>query len=97
MSPDAYVPMLALAGGIVAGVAFFGGLYLTTRRITTTRHPVALVLSSFFSRTAVVAVGAWLAGTGGDYVGLLAYVVGVFGVRVVLVARVRRREEAGGA
>lgn len=97
MSPDTYMPILSLAGGVVAGIVFFGGLYLTTRRVASARRPALLVLSSFFSRMAVVAAGAWLAGTGGSYVGLLAYVIGMIAVRVVLVARVRRREEAEGA
>lgn len=97
MNPDVFTLVFALVGGIVAGVVFFGGLYFTTVRIATARHPAALVLSSFFVRMAVVAFGAWLAGTGGSYVGLLAYVVGMIGVRVMLVARVRRHEEVEGA
>jgi len=96
MSPDAYVPILTLAGGIVAGVVFFGGLYFTTLRMGVARHPAALMLASFLARMAVVAIGAWLAGTAGSYTGLLAYVAGLIGVRAVIVATVRRRERVEG-
>ena len=41
----------ALMAGIALGVFFYGGLWLTVRRLLMTRHPVLLTLGSFCVRT----------------------------------------------
>jgi len=54
---------LALAGGALLGVWFFGGLLWTVRRMPAARHPVLLMLASFAARAAGAAAGLiWLAG-----------------------------------
>lgn len=53
---------LALVAGAVLGTAYFGGLWLTARRVPDSRHPAALALGSFVLRLLVAgAVFAWAA------------------------------------
>jgi F1F0 ATPase subunit 2 len=47
----------ALAGGILLGIVFFGGLWWTVQRIVSSTQPALLVLGSLLLRTAVVVVG----------------------------------------
>lgn len=84
--------LVSLVGGAVAGallgVLFFGGLWLTLRRIGSARHPGLLVLGSYLARLTLAGVGfLFLARAGAAP--LLAGLVGFVAVRVVLVARAR--------
>lgn len=49
--------LLSIAAGIVIGVFFYGGLWLTVRALMTARHPVLLSLASFWTRTVVALAG----------------------------------------
>ncbi len=51
----AYLPVLLVGFGL--GAVFFGGLWLTVRRLPTARRPTLLALGSFWVRTAVVVAG----------------------------------------
>lgn len=44
---------LVLAGGMLTGVFYFGGLWLTVRRLIPARRPALLMLASFTVRTAI--------------------------------------------
>lgn len=49
--------VLTIASGIALGLAFYGGLWLTVRRLPAARHPALLALASFWMRTiSVIAV-----------------------------------------
>lgn len=54
----------AFIGGVILGVFFFGGLWLTIRSINNADRPVWLLLSSFFGRTVIVLIGFVLIASG---------------------------------
>ena len=55
---------LSLGAGVVLGIFYFGGLWLTVRKLPGARQPVLLSLSSFFVRLAVVLAGFYLVMSG---------------------------------
>lgn len=78
--------MLALAAGMGLGMFYFGGLWLTVRRLPTARWPAFLSLLSFFARLGVVLFGFYLVmGVGGHWERLLVCLFGFLVVRVILV------------
>lgn len=46
--------VLALLAGVATGVFYFGGLWLTVRRVPTSRQPHLLVFASFIGRVVVI-------------------------------------------
>lgn len=87
MSP--FIPvLLAFAAGLAFGLFFFGGLWLTVRRLPASRCPVLLLLASFAIRTAVAVVGFYFV-MGGRWERALACLVGFLIMRFVLTARLR--------
>jgi F1F0 ATPase subunit 2 len=82
--------MLRLAfdmmGGTLLGVFFYGGLWLTVRRLPTTRHPMALTLGSLLLRMALTLAGFFLV-TGGRWQNAVASLVGFTAARLFLVNR----------
>ena len=82
-----FLPLiLALAAGIVLGTFYFGGLWLTVRRLPTAQRPALLSLLSFFVRLAVVLFGFYFV-MDGRWVRLLVCLLGFLGARVILVRR----------
>ncbi len=63
MNENLYM-LAALFAGILLGVVFFGGLWLTTCKITTSKSPVLWILGSFFVRTAIVLIGFYYVSNG---------------------------------
>jgi F1F0 ATPase subunit 2 len=86
--------LLAAAGGVL-GWLYFGGLWVTVRRLPRAEHPAALVLGSFVLRAVLVAVG-FVVLLAGDPLRLVAVLVGFLAVRGVLVRRVRPATPSGG-
>jgi F1F0 ATPase subunit 2 len=69
--------LLPLAGGLVLGAVFFGGLWLTVRRGTLSRYAALWFAGSSLLRTAAVMFGMyWL--TAGDWRRLLPCVAGFY-------------------
>ena len=81
---DLLLLMLALAAGMGLGIFYFGGLWLTVRRLPTARQPALLSLLSFFGRLGVVLFGFYLV-MGGHWERLLVCLLGFLGARVILV------------
>ena len=79
---------LSLAAGLGLGLAYFGGLWLTVRRVATTRRPVLLFAGSFVLRTALVVAGMYLV-MNGSWQRMLACLAGFIIVRQVMVSRLR--------
>ncbi len=52
---------LLVLAGFGLGIVFYGGLWLTLRGLGKSKHPVVLVLGSFWGRTAIVIAGLILA------------------------------------
>lgn len=84
---------LALAAGAAVAAFYFGGLWLTVRRVATSNRPVLLTFGSFVVRAVVaVAVMVWIARMHWQL--LLAAMAGFVLVRVVLTRKLRPEDEA---
>ena len=83
--------LMELTTGFVAGAGlgglFFGGLWLTVRRLPSTSTPALLVLGSYVVRLAGLGLGLYVIVRLGGAPALLAAVVGLFAARQVLIAR----------
>jgi F1F0 ATPase subunit 2 len=80
---------IAFLAGILIGILYFGGLYLTVNHMNRTRHPALLMMGSFILRMAVLLFGFYLLRNGGVYQMFIA-LFAVILVKFVMVARVRR-------
>lgn len=54
---DVYLILLAAGVGFILGGLYFGGLWLTIRRLPDSRHPALLMLGSFMLRSVFVLAG----------------------------------------
>ena len=75
------IPLLA---GMALGLFFFGGLWWTVRKGTTSANPALWFLGSFLLRTGM-ALGGFYAVGAGDWRRLLAALVGFVLARVLLI------------
>ena len=80
--------LLAFLAGAGIGIFFFGGLWLTVRRITTSERPAGLTLASFLVRMGVT-VTAFYFVMGGHWERLASALLGVLLVRILMVRHVR--------
>ncbi|HEX6385138.1 MAG TPA: ATP synthase subunit I [Anaerolineae bacterium] len=55
----------SLATGLIIGVVYFGGLWLTMRAVSTSKRPRLLTAVSFIGRLAVAVLGFYLLSAGG--------------------------------
>jgi F1F0 ATPase subunit 2 len=90
MNEIIYVVLVFMAG-VALGVLFFGGLWLTVKRMATSKKPAFLFFVSFCLRMAVVLIGF-------DYVapgnlrGLLICLLGFIAARFMVVRYTRTKE-----
>jgi F1F0 ATPase subunit 2 len=78
--------------GLVIGVLYFGGLWLTTRRLATARHPIRLLAASFLFRVLVLLLAIYFI-TLGRWERLLAFLCGVVLVRMVMTWKARPKQQ----
>lgn len=74
--------------GLVVGVVFFGGLWLTTRRLVTSPNPGLLALVSLVGRMSVLGLGLFLVAQVGA-VALIAAACGTLAVRQWMIHQMR--------
>jgi len=60
MIPEPYLMAAAVVWGLVLGVFYFGGLWMTVRKMAVSKNPKTLMLSSYLIRLGVVLPGLWL-------------------------------------
>jgi F1F0 ATPase subunit 2 len=72
---------LALAGGVLLGATFFGGLWWTVRRGISSKQPALLFLGSVLLRTGMALAGFYLIARG-DWERLLASLLGFIMARL---------------
>ena len=48
---------IAVPAGVLLGVFFYGGLWLTVQRVASTGHPILLTIGSFWLRMVIVLAG----------------------------------------
>ena len=49
--------VLLVLAGLALGILFYGGLWLTVRALPASHHPTALMIGSYWGRTAVTIAG----------------------------------------
>lgn len=80
--------MLALLAGLALGLLYFGGLWLTVRRLARTRRPAPLFALSLLLRMALTLAGFYLV-MDGSWQRMLACLAGFIAVRQLLVSRLK--------
>ncbi len=86
MNLDPWHLAVSLVAGAATGLFFFGGLWLTVRRIPTSRGPHLLLIGSFFARLAVV-LAAFYALVPWGWQAMAVALAGMLIVRQLLVRR----------
>ncbi len=79
---------LPLAAGLVLGLVYFGGLWMTVRHVVHSRNPGTVLLASWLARTALVLGGLWLVSSG-RLQAILAFMIGFLIARFMLIARLK--------
>jgi F1F0 ATPase subunit 2 len=75
---------LAFTAGLGLGSVFFGGLWLTLRRLSASRQPGLLVLGSLVARMGIALLGFAVV-TGDSWQRLVACAIGFFVVRHLMI------------
>jgi F1F0 ATPase subunit 2 len=88
---DIFRPVIALVCGGLLGGAYFGGLYLTVKRLGRSSSPRLLLTVSFAIRLAVVLVAFYLL----SYWGVLSMMSGMAGFIAARVVWLRSRYGRG--
>ncbi len=78
----------SLAIGAVLGAFYFGGLWLTVRRVTIAQQPALLLFVSFLVRVGVVLFGIYFV-MGGRWSRLVACMAGFLLARTLLIRHLR--------
>jgi len=84
--------LLTFLAGTAIGYFYFGGLWLTVRKLPSARSPGPFAFGSFVVRTALAVFCFYLIASAGHWERLIASVVGFALARWVLVMRLRPRE-----
>jgi F1F0 ATPase subunit 2 len=75
--------ILSLAVGLVLGLLFYGGLWITVRRIQTSPHPGLLTFGGLWIRMGLVLAGLLLV-LHGRWQNALVYLIGLIAARLLL-------------
>jgi F1F0 ATPase subunit 2 len=76
--------LMAFMAGLALGGWYFGGLWMTVRRLTKASAPALLALGSFWLRLAVSMMGFYVV-MNGQWERLLVCFVGFLGMRSILI------------
>jgi F1F0 ATPase subunit 2 len=80
--------VLAFGAGMILGLLFFGGLYITIQKIETAKNPALIMILSFMIRMAVLVVAFYFIAQSG-YKEVLFALAGVIITRFVMTFRMR--------
>ena len=75
--------------GLGMGLLFFGGLWMTVRRLPTSNRPMLVMLGSFALRTAVLGVCFYGLAELGGWMAVLSGLGGMLLMRMLLIGRFR--------
>lgn len=84
--------VVAVAAGAGLGLFYYGGLWLTVRRLADSRRPALLFAGSFVARMAPTLLGFYLV-MDGRWERVLACLVSFIMVRQLLISRLRPEQE----
>ena len=87
---DLIAILIGLAAGCLLGLVYFGGLWWTTRQLSSTPHPGPFVMASFVTRLGVLAAGLFATAQLG-VASLGMAVVGLLFVRQLMIRHVQVR------
>ncbi len=80
----------SLVWGAILGLVYFGGLWLTVRRVTTGKHQAIVMLGSFIIRNALMVIGFFpVIRQGWQYA--LICLASIIIVRFILIRRIHGR------
>lgn len=86
--------IFGFTAGIILGSFFFGGLWLTLKRLPSTQNPLLLILGSFSGRIVICIIGFYIVVKAGNLSGLLASLAGFMLIRFMLVRHLRPGEQS---
>ena len=86
--------LLLVLAGFGLGMLFYGGLWMTVRAISKSRHPIVLTVASFWVRTGGVIAGLLFA-MDGLWQRALACLVGFIFARIMLSRWIPRNHTPG--
>ncbi|MHB9031322.1 MAG: N-ATPase subunit AtpR, partial [Candidatus Latescibacterota bacterium] len=75
----------AMTAGMLLGMLYFGGLWMTVRALPRSKHPGVLILGSYFLRLALTGICFALIAHGGLWDRLLLCLLGFFLTRLFIV------------
>ena len=81
--------VVSLGIGLLMGAFYFGGLWLTVRKVANTRPAGLILFGSFLVRAAVVLIGFYFV-TDGKWERVLACMTGFVLARTLFIHRLRR-------
>ena len=84
--------IVSLVTGAVLGTFYFGGLWITVRRLAVTQQPALVTLVSFVVRAVVVLLGFYFV-MGGRWERLVACLGGFLLARMLFIRRLRHMEQ----
>ncbi len=87
-----FILILSLASGIGLGIFYFGGLWLTLKRLPCAQQPVLLTLGSFFGRNAASLFAFYLIVRVSHLEGLMLSLAGFIFIKFMLVLRLSPRK-----
>lgn len=87
--------VLPFIAGLLLGVIFFGGLWVTVKKLTASKMPALLVLSSFIFRVGIVLIGFYFIGLG-DWKKLIICLIGFVVARFVVIRYTKSADEKNG-
>ncbi|MBE0411562.1 MAG: ATP synthase subunit I [Anaerolineales bacterium] len=73
----------ALLAGMLLGLFYFGGLWVTVQRIPTSRVPLLLTIGSFLLRAGIVLGGFYIVAQG-EWLRVIVSLVGFILMRIIL-------------
>jgi len=78
--------LIAFIVGVLIGILFFGGLYLTVKKLMTIKYPALFMMLSLIVRLVILAGGLYLIMDGGMK-NILSAMAGIILVRLVMIAK----------
>lgn len=76
--------ILSFVAGIALGIIFFGGLWLTVKKIVTAKIPVLLMLGSFIVRVGIILFGFYFISSG-NWQRLVSCLIGFIAAKFIVI------------
>jgi len=86
--------IFSMAAGILLGIFYFGGLWLTLKQLSSSKNPYIFTLGSFIVRTVISLFGFYLVVRGGHWERLLVCLSGFIFMKIFLMYRLRPEKRA---